>query len=85
MKKLVVALFVIAAVVALSWSCYGLDMNMNVDVKKKSCETACDKANADCTKKAQQEYDKGKDEKKKKASDLACSKAKEECYKKCSK
>ncbi len=82
MKKLVIALFVVAAVVSLSLSGYGLDLG---NVKKKSCESACDKTNEECLKKAQQEYEKGKDEKKKKAGDLACSQAKEECYKKCSK
>ncbi len=82
MKKLGVVLFVIAAVVTLSLSGYGLDLG---NVKKKTCETACDKTYDECLKKSQQESEKAKDEAKKKAADLACSKSKDECYKNCSK
>ncbi len=84
MKKIFVALFVIATV-AVAASGYGLDLGVKVDVKKNSCETACDKTYDECMKKSKQEYEKGKDEAKKKAADLACSKSKEECYKNCSK
>ena len=79
MKKTLIALFVITAV-ALSVSSYGLGP---VNVKKKSCEAACDKADDECMKKSEKEFEQGKDSAKKKANDLACSKAKDECYKKC--
>lgn len=79
MKKIFIVLFVITAL-AISVSGYGFDLN----VKKKACETACDKTYNDCMKKSQDEYDKGKDSGKKKASDLACTQAKDTCYKKCS-
>ncbi len=80
MKKVFIALFVIAAV-SVSMSSYGFDLN----VKKKSCEAACDKTNDECMKKAQKEFEQGKDDAKKKANELACTTAKDECYKKCSK
>lgn len=82
MKKTVLALFVIAAV-AVAASGYGLDLN--VDVKKKGCQAACDKTYDECMKKAKEDNEKAKDEVKKKANELACSKSKDECAKKCGK
>lgn len=80
MKKILIALFVIAAM-AVSLSVFGFDLN----VKKKGCEAACDKTYDDCMKKAKEEQEKAKDDVKKKANELACKQAKEECYKKCNK
>ncbi|MDH4162195.1 MAG: hypothetical protein OEW15_05835 [Nitrospirota bacterium] len=80
MKKILIVLFVIAAV-TLSLSVYGLDLGVNV--KKKSCEAACDKSYDECMKKAKEDNEKAKDEVKKKAGELGCAKSKDECYKKC--
>jgi len=82
MKKILIALFVITAL-AVSLSVYALDLNVNV--KKRSCEAACDTTYDECKKKAKEDNEKAKDDVKKKASDLVCSQAKDECYKKCSK
>ena len=82
MKRICIVLFVITAL-AVSMNSYGLDLK--VDVKKKSCETACDRTYDECMKKAKEENEKAKNDVKKKTSDLACKQAKDECYKKCSK
>ena len=80
MKKVLPGLCVIAAL-SFSLSAYGLDLNMNV--KKKSCEAACSKSYDECIKKATEEGGKTKDAVKKKAGELACQKSKDECIKKC--
>jgi hypothetical protein len=80
MKKSLIALFVIAAV-AISVNGYGFDLNL----KKKGCETACDKTYDECMKSAQKEDEKGKDKAARVAKETSCRAAKDECYTKCKK
>jgi hypothetical protein len=78
MKKVLIALFVISAL-AFAASSFGFDLNL----KKKSCEKACDTTYDECVKKAQEDFEKGKDKAKKLAQETSCKAAKDECYKKC--
>ncbi len=80
MKKAYAVLFVVAALI-ITASVYAFDLNL----KKKSCETACDATYDECMKSAQKEYEKGKDEAKQLAQKKSCTAAKDECYKKCGK
>jgi hypothetical protein len=81
MKKILIAFFVIATLLALSMYGYGFDLNL----KKKGCETACDSTYDECKKSAQEAFKEGKDKAKKAAQEKACGTAKDECYKKCDK
>lgn len=80
MKKRLVALFVSAALTS-SMYAFGLDLNL----KKKGCETACDSTYDECMKKAMKENEQGTDKAKKAAQEASCKAAKDECYKKCAK
>ena len=80
MKRLLIALFAVAAL-TVAVSVYAFDLNL----KKKSCETACDASYNECLKKAEVEDEKEKNEAKQLAQKKSCEAAKDECYKKCKK
>jgi hypothetical protein len=80
MKKVLIVFSVFIALLIAVYS-YGLDLNP----KKKACETACNSAFDDCKKAAEDEYKKDKDKAKKIAKIEACRKAKNDCIKDCGK